>query len=61
MYSNKLIRLLNRAQKDLDAARKEIEEDTNNNSDEQVSEEIKEVRLRLDALEVRVSAIEEGH
>lgn len=63
MKSYKLLRLINRAQHDLDEARKEVEigVDINTVEDKEVNDEINEVRLRLDALEIRVSAIEEGY
>lgn len=60
MHQNRLLRLINRAQRDLDEARKEVEIEPPTEPDT-LSEDLMEVRLRLDALEVRVSAIEEGH
>lgn len=57
MKTNKLLRLINRAQIELDEARREVEHDEIGD----VGDDLKEVRARLDALEIRVSVIEEGH
>lgn len=59
MRPNKLLRLINRTQADLEQVKKEVEENIDVMDTEECTE-LEEVRLRLQALEVRVSAIEEG-